>query len=142
MNFFSILDKFIYSPKKRNVMLEDSQLDSLKGINGYKAAAIADYTGELLISDNGTLAGDLAVSAATMNDIFRSAHKASKDLDLGVTQMMQLETTGDIVLMACSGEDARAHIHVFAIFDKEGNRALAKIAMDKLVPQVVDSLTS
>lgn len=123
-------------------MLEDTLLDDLKGINGYKAAAIADYTGEILISDNGTLGSDLAVSAATMNDIFRSAHKASKDLDLGVTQTMQLDTTGDIILMSCSGEDARAHIHVFTIFDKEGNRALAKMAMDKLIPKIVDKLTS
>ena len=142
LNFFSILDKFASDPqKKRNVMLE-GKLDSLKGINGYKASAIADYTGEILISDIGNLKGDLALSAGTMNDIFRTAHKATKDLELGITQTMTIHTPEAVILMGCSGEDARAHIHLFAVFDKDGNQALAKLAMNKLIPEVVEELSA
>ena len=162
MDFFSLIEKFdntrslkteteteidaetktktkTKADTEREVMLDD-KLDSLKSINGYKGAAIADYTGEILVSDTGSIKGDLAMSAATFNDIFRSAHKASKDLDLGLTETMQILTSDGIVMMACSGEDARVHIHVFAIFEKDGNQALAKMALKKLVPQIVDEL--
>jgi len=158
MDFFSLIEKFdntrslktetnaeikaeteIKVKREREVMLDD-KLDSLKSVNGYKGSAIADYTGEVLVSDIGSIKGDLEMSAATFNDIFRSAHKASKDLDLGMTETMQIMTSEGIVMMACSGEDARAHIHVFAIFEKDGNQALAKMALKKLVPQIVDEL--
>lgn len=120
----------------------EGKLDSLKGINGYKAAAVADYTGEILMHDSGTLKADLAFSAATMNDIFRSAHKASKDLNLGITSTMAINTKDTVVLMVCSGEDSRAHIHLFVILDREGNQALAKMTMEKLIPQIVNELSA
>ena len=141
MDFASLFRKILHYPeqKKGENMLERA-LDSLKSINGYKAAAIMDYTGEVIIHDIANLDGDLAFSAATINDIFRTSHKATKELNLGVTEHMQINTPQDIVLMACSGEDARAHIHIFAIFDKEGNQALAKMALNKLVPQIMDEV--
>lgn len=126
--------------KERTIMLE-GKLDGLMGISGYKGAAIADYTGEILISDTKSLDGDLALSAATFNDIFRSAHKASKDLGLGVTKTMQIMTEDGIILMGCSGEEARTHIHVFVIFASDGNQALAKMELNKIIPQIVDELS-
>ena len=142
MGLFSFIEKLYYAiglKTEREVMLDD-KLDALKSVNGYKGSAISDYTGEILAADVGSIKGDLALSAATFNDIFRSAHKASKDLDLGVTKTMQLMTEDGIVMMACSGEDARAHIHVFAILEKDGNQALAKMALNKMVPEIVDEL--
>ncbi len=141
MGFFANFEKLINrnTSKKRTVMLDD-KLDALKKINGYKGAAISDYTGEILVSDTGSLQGDLALSAATFNDIFRSAHQASKDLGLGVTHTMQIMTEEGIVMMACSGEESRVHIHVFAILEKDGNQALAKMALNKLVPDIVEEL--
>ena len=121
-------------------MLE-GKLESLKSINGYKASAIVDYTGDVLAHDAVGIKGeDLAYSAATFNDIFRMSHKTSKDLNLGMTKTMQILTEKDIVLMACSGETARLYLHMFAIFDREGNHALAKMTLDKLLPQIVDEL--
>ena len=141
MGFITHFEKFINrkTSKKRTVMLDD-KLDALKKINGYKGAAISDYTGDILTSDTGSLKGDLALSAATFNDIFRSAHQASKDLDLGVTQTMQILTEEGIVMMACSGEASRVHIHVFVILEKDGNQALAKMALNKLVPEIVEEI--
>ena len=128
-------------PEKERVIMLEGKLDGLKGINGYKGAAITDYTGEVLISDVNNLKGDLELSAATFNDIFRSAHKASKDLDLGTTKTMQILTEDGIILMGCSGEDARTHIHVFVILESDGNQALAKMELNKTIPAIVDELT-
>ncbi len=121
-------------------MLENA-LDPLKGINGYKGAAIADFTGEVLVSDSSNLSGDIEFTSATFNDIFRAAHKASKDLDLGATEIMDIHTENAVVLMGCSGEASRSHIHVFVIIAKDGNQALAKMAMRKVLPAIVDELT-
>ena len=141
MSFFTVFERFgkTKSSTKREVMLEN-KLDSLKQVNGYKGAAISDYTGEVLISDVAQLEGDLEITSATFNDIFRSAHKASKELGLGVTQTMQIMTEDGIVIMSCSGEESRVHIHVFVILDKDGNQALAKMALKKLVPEIVEEL--
>ena len=141
MSLFGFFEKFTAtSPtKERNDMLE-GKLDTLKSINGYKGAAISDHTGEILMADIGTVQGELELTAATFNDIFRSAHAASKALELGVTQTMQILTENGIIMMACSGEDARAHIHVFAILEKDGNQALAKMALNRMVPEIVDEL--
>ena len=81
-------------------------------------------------------------SAATMNDIFRTAHKATKDLHLGKTQTMSINTPESVILMACSGEDSRAHIHVFAIFAKDGNHALGRMTIEKSIPKILDALES
>jgi len=121
-------------------MLEE-RLNELKSLNGYKASAIVDYTGDVLAYDAiGVKAEDLAYSAATFNDIFRMSHKASKDLVLGATQTMEILTQNDIVLMACSGEESRLHLHMFVILDREGNHALAKMTMNKVLPKVLDEL--
>lgn len=144
MNLFKLFEK---SDKKetpvqeRNVMLDD-KLDGLKGINGYKGAAITDYTGDLLLSDTGTLKGDLEATSATFNDIFRSAHKASNDLNLGHTEAMQIQTGDGIIMMACSGTESRAHIHIFVVLAADGNQALTRMELKKIVPKVVAELAS
>ena len=53
---------------------------------------------------------------------------------------MQIMTEEGIVMMACSGEESRVHIHVFAILEKDGNQALAKMALNKLVPEIVEEI--
>ena len=48
-------------------------------LNKYKGYSIPDYIGELLVSDSNKREGDLEFSTATINDIFRTAHKVTKD---------------------------------------------------------------
>lgn len=121
-------------------MLEE-KLQELKSLNGYKASAVVDYSGAVLAYDTVAVkAEDLAYSAATFNDIFRMSHKASKDLVLGAIKTMELLTEKDIVLMACSGEESRLHLHMFLIMDKEGNRALGKMQLDRMLPKILDEL--
>lgn len=121
-------------------MLEE-KLQELKSLNGYKASAVVDYTGAVLAYDAVAVkAEDLAYSAATFNDIFRMSHKASKDLLIGTTKTMEILTEKNIVLMACSGEESRLHIHMFLIMDKEGNHTLGRMQMDRMLPKILDEL--
>ena len=55
----------------------EALLNEMKGVNGYMASAIMDFTGELLASHSSSANIDLQVAGATFNDIFRGAHAAA-----------------------------------------------------------------
>jgi predicted regulator of Ras-like GTPase activity (Roadblock/LC7/MglB family) len=120
----------------------DRILDDIKSISGYKAAAILDSTGEVLISDASNLKGDLNMAAAIFNDIFITGHKTVTNLSLGLMKNMQFMTTDGIVLMECSGADERIHIHMFVILGADGNHALTRMQMAKAIPRAVTELTA
>ena len=121
----------------------NNALDRLKDIKGYMGSAICDYKGEVLVEDIATLdtsKEDYEIIMGTFNDIFRDAHKASRSLDLGRTEEMTIETEKSTIITVCSGEETRAHIHLYAIFDKDGNANLGKLTLKKIVPAVLDEL--
>ncbi len=123
----------------------DKVLDRLKDIKGYMGSAVCDYKGEVLVADIASFdmsSDDYQIIMGTFNDIFRDAHKASRSLDLGRTEEMTIETERSTMVTVCSGTDARAHIHLYAIFDKEGNSNLGKMTLKKIVPEVLKELTA
>ncbi len=42
--------------------------------------------------------------------------------------------------MGCSGEESRVHLHMFAVFQADGNVALGKMALKKTLPKAVEML--
>ena len=137
MNYGKITTEIIIE----GVAVDESIMEPLIGINGYMGGAVNNYTGECLVCDSTKISGNLEEVSATFNDVFRDAHKISKSLQLGATEIMELRTEKAIILMACSGEDARVHLHIFAIFSKDGNVALGKMALDKVVRTSVEALS-
>jgi hypothetical protein len=43
--------------------------------------------------------------------------------------------------MACSGVDAAVHFHLIAVLTKDGNQALAKMQLDKMIPKIMKELS-
>ena len=121
--------------------MDESIMESLASIKGYMGGAINNYTGECLVCDASKLSGNLEEVSATFNDVFRDAHKISTTLQLGATQIMEIHTEKAVILMGCSGEDARVHLHVFAIFAKDGNVALGKMVLKKVLTKAVEMLS-
>jgi len=121
--------------------MDESIMDDLRAVKGFLGGAINNYTGECLICDTGRLTGNLEEVSATFNDVFRDAHKISTSLKLGATEIMEIHTEKAVVLLGCSGEDARVHLHIFAIFQKDGNVALGKMALKKILPKAVEMLS-
>ena len=120
--------------------MDESILASLSDVKGYLGGAVNNYTGECLVCDAAKLSGNLEETSATFNDIFRDSHKVSKNLKLGATEVMEIHTEKAVILMACSGEDARVHLHIFAVFSSDGNVALGKMALKKVLPKAVEML--
>ncbi len=121
-------------------MALESFLDRFKKINGYKASAIMTYTGEILAQDSNDPNIDLGMVGATFNDIFRTAHSASDKIGLEACREAVIATPKGIIIMRCSGVKAKVHYHTICIFSADGNQALAKMEMEKMVPAVMDEL--
>ncbi|NTV12851.1 MAG: hypothetical protein HGA96_02785 [Desulfobulbaceae bacterium] len=121
-------------------MALESYLDRFKKINGYKASAIMNFTGEILAQDSNDPNIDLGLVGATFNDIFRTAHEASDKIGLEACREAAISTPKGIIIMRCSGIKAKVHYHVIAIFSADGNQALAKMEMEKMIPLVMEEL--
>jgi len=122
-------------------MINESIFDDIKQVNGYLGVGVSQYTGELLLFHKSDKKINLEETAVIFNDVFRSSHTLSTKLSLGKTEIMEITTERAKILMACSGEDASLHLHVFAIFAKDGNVALAKMILPKILRETVASLS-
>ena len=122
-------------------MINESIFNDIKEINGYLGIGISQYTGELFLFDKSNGNINLEESSAIFNDVFRSTHSISEKLSLGKTEIMEIQTEHSKVIMACSGEGSLVHIHVFAIFKNDGNVALAKMILPKILHKAVSELS-
>ena len=122
-------------------MISESIFNDIKQINGYLGIGISQYTGDLLLFDKANSNINLEETAVIFNDVFRSSHSLSKKLSLGKTTIMEITTESAKILMACSGEDASVHLHAFAIFQQDGNVALAKMILPKILKESVAELS-
>jgi DNA-binding response OmpR family regulator/predicted regulator of Ras-like GTPase activity (Roadblock/LC7/MglB family) len=126
---------------KETVMALEAHLEEFKGIKGYIAAGILEFTGEMLASHTTNSRVDLAATGAVFNDIFRAAHEASGKIGLDVCRNMAIGTPKGVVVMECSGADKTPHVHMIAILEEGGNQALAKMTIAKVLPKVVSELS-
>jgi len=120
--------------------MDETILEDLSSVKGYLGGAISNYTGECLVCDAEKLTGNLEEVSSTFNDIFRDSHAVSQKLSLGATQLMEIHTEKAVIIMGCSGEDSRVHLHIFAVFKSDGNVALGKMALKKILPKAVEML--
>lgn len=117
-----------------------SLIRELKTINGYMASAIMNYTGEVLESDSTDPNIDLGYISAMFNDIFLSANKVCDKIGFEANLETTIATPKGIVIMRSSGVESRANIHVITILEPDGNQALMKMEMEKMMPLLVDKL--
>ena len=121
-------------------MALEKHIQALKEIKGYKAGGIMNFTGEMLASDSDDPNIDLTLVGATFNDIFRSAHEASKKIGLEACKEAVISTPKGLVVMRCSGVDSKVHFHLIGIMAADGNQALMKMQIEKMVPPVMEEL--
>jgi predicted regulator of Ras-like GTPase activity (Roadblock/LC7/MglB family) len=133
-------DVIIASTDKEDIMAIEKHLNPLKEIKGFKAAGIMNYTGEVVAYSSVDPAINLELVGATFNDIFRSAHEASKKIGLDACKETVIMTPKGTIVMACSGVDAKVHIHAIGILEADGNQALMKMQLEKMIPAVVEEL--
>ena len=126
-------DEFVISLK--------GYIEELQNINGYKAFAVMNFTGEILESDSKDPNLDLNYLCAMFNDIFLSTHKVCAKTGFEEPLETTIVTPRGIVLMRCSGTQSKTHIHVIAILEPGGNHALMKMEMERMMPALLAELT-
>ncbi|MBN2459979.1 MAG: hypothetical protein JXB60_00105 [Candidatus Cloacimonetes bacterium] len=115
-------------------------LDEFRDINGFLAAGILDFTGEILDTLTESKKIDLAVIGATFTDILRSANEASSQIGLESTNEMSIVTPNGVVMMASTGINAPVNAILVVILDGSGNQALAKLKIKKVIPKLIVEL--
>ena len=122
-------------------MALENMLAELKEIKGYKAAAVMSFTGEILAADAADVKIDLNVVGATFNDIFRASHEASKKIGLDACSELAIGTPKGLIIMNCSGVESEVYFHLIGIMAADGNQALLKLKLGKLVPVIMKELS-
>ena len=121
-------------------MLNEDICDTIKGMDGYLGIGISKYTGELILSHESDKNINLEKTAMAFNNVFRTSHELSSKLSLGHTEVMEITTGNSKILMACSGEYSDLHIHIFAIFKRNGDATLAKMLLPRVLRKAVVKL--
>ncbi|MCB1034157.1 MAG: response regulator [Acidobacteria bacterium] len=127
--------------ERTSTMALETYLKEFKDINGYLASGIMDFTGETLVTDSTSADIDLEATGAVFNDIFRSAHEASGKIGMEACQKMTIATPKGMIVMECSGVDAASHLHFIVALKADGNQALARKTLEKIIPKVVADMS-
>ena len=121
-------------------MINESIFNDIKQVNGYLGVGISQYTGDIILIDKANSKINLEETAIIFNDVFRNSHSLSKNLSLGKTKLMEITTEDAKILMGCSGVDSPIHLHIFAIFKDDGNVALAKLVLPRILNKAISEL--
>ncbi|WPD20924.1 MAG: response regulator [Candidatus Electrothrix scaldis] len=112
----------------------ESLLTKLRSIKGYKGAGIMDFTGETIASDCLDAHIDIASIGAVFNDVFRSAQETAESLGVHTCTELVLKTNECIIILCGSGSESVVPFHLIAVLDKDGNQALTRMQLTKIVP--------
>ncbi|MCI5148690.1 MAG: response regulator [Candidatus Electrothrix sp. MAN1_4] len=118
----------------------ESLLERLRRIKGYKGSGIMDFSGETIASDCLDANLDIVSTGAIFNDIFRSAQETSTTSGLHTCHELTLRTQECIIILCGSGDASAVPFHLIAMLDKDGNQALTRIQMAKILPLAAQEL--
>jgi CheY-like chemotaxis protein len=126
--------------KTMDISTLENMFVSLRRIKGYQTAALMNFSGEILIADSVETEIDLENIGPVFNDVFRTAEEAAEKVGLSSCVELVLKTPTGLVVMCCSGSGSPVHFHLIALLDKDGNQALTKMQLAKLVPLIMKEL--
>ncbi|NTV14679.1 MAG: response regulator [Desulfobulbaceae bacterium] len=111
-------------------------LAAFKGVQGYRAAAIIKAGGELADQDAINNKIDLPLVGATLHDFFCHARAATSKIGLESCYEAVLWTRSEMMVMGQSGGAGENDSMVLAVFGADGNQALGRREMRKVVARL------
>ncbi|MBN2459980.1 MAG: hypothetical protein JXB60_00110 [Candidatus Cloacimonetes bacterium] len=115
-------------------------LENFRNIKGFMAGGILDFTGDILETLSEQEQIDLAMVGATYTDIFRNANEAAAKIGLEQAIEMTIVTPKGVVIMSSTGVEAPVNALMIIILDEDGNQALTRMTIKKVVPQIISEL--
>ncbi len=113
----------------------EGQLTCLREIDGYRGAAILDDAGTPLATDAADPVLDLFAVCASAGEILRGVRRSGRSAQVDGCQELVLRSSEALLLLR-SGPGAPPRFHVLVSLKALGNRALAMVRLDALVPVV------
>ncbi|MFP4477080.1 MAG: response regulator [Desulfatibacillaceae bacterium] len=110
-------------------------LHGLTKVKGYRTSAIVSGSGEVLAMDGDPGSLDMAALCAAFNDVMEQARNAAGSTGLDGCRHAAFTTPAGVVMLTAPEVQSPA-FHVLALLTAEGNQALARIRMEKLLPAI------
>ncbi len=114
--------------------------DGVRAVRGYQGAAALDDAGEVLLQDSVVPGLDLELFAAVVIELIHSARRIATDTQLGSCKELILTTDRGALICASAGGPAGESFHALVLLAPDGNRALAKIALRRMLPSLEAAL--
>lgn len=118
----------------------ESFLTPLVNIKGCKTAIVMTSSGEIMAINSGERKFDIHRAGLVFNDIFLAAHEAAEKIGIGECLETSIKAPKGIIVMRCSGPKSLVHFHLITILSADGNQALIKMELDKVVPLIANFL--
>jgi len=115
----------------------DGILNELKLLNGFKAAFISDYSGDVLLEETKNNIYEFKALSNELNELFHNMHGLSSKYRFGSIASLQIKTDSDIIFLLCSGEEQRIHFHLYAFFELDVNQVLVIRAAESIILEVL-----
>jgi predicted regulator of Ras-like GTPase activity (Roadblock/LC7/MglB family) len=117
-----------------------SLLTGLRGVAGYRGAAVLDDAGDVLVQDAVERDLDMELFAAMVLDLIRSGRRVSGETALGFPRELILSAERGVLLCVSPTPAAGESFHALVLMGPDGNRAMAKISLKKILPALEAAL--
>jgi len=121
-------------------------LEKLREIDGFVAVGAFTSQGELLGEVTNGI--PLMEIGALANDVLLKSQKSTDIMGVGRGNQIQITAPKATILVRClnentdfaSNEPGRAHVHMVLVMNPEGNVALGKMRLDKVIQEIAPIL--
>ncbi len=110
-----------------------THLETLSKVSGYLGAGVFTPTGELLEGTSMISGIHQELAGAAINDTLLHAQEMTRDIGMGNTDFIQIDTEMGTVLTRSYNNKVDKHFHVIMYLKKDGNIAMAKIMLSKVI---------
>ena len=127
------------SSKQQFVLFEC--LMKLRDVQGYKAAALLSYSGDILASHSVVADADVELTARGIHGMFRHLVEDGRALGLASWEESVFRTASGAVLFRCTAREDVPHVHLFAVTQDFPAEALLRMRMKRVLDEVTRVLS-
>jgi predicted regulator of Ras-like GTPase activity (Roadblock/LC7/MglB family) len=110
-------------------------LQQFTDVGGYLGSGVFTPQGEMLEGTTEISGIHFETAGSMIHDMLLNAKRVSETSGFGNCDMLQLETEMGIILAKCFN-DGKIHFHTVLVINKNGNVAMAKMKLKKVVELV------
>ncbi len=115
-----------------------THLETLSKVSGYLGSGVFTPVGELLEGTAMISGIHMEHAGALINETLLHAQEMTRDIGMGSSDFIQVDTEMGIVLARCFNNKSDKHFHVVMAIKKDGNIAMAKIMLTKAIEGLKD----